>query len=208
VDSKNSVYDSRANCNAIIETKTNELILGCKITVIPNSVTSIGDYAFFSCDGLTSITIPNSVTSIGDHAFQGCDGLASITIPSSVTSIGDYAFYYCDGLTSITIGNSVTSIGDYAFYSCNGLTSITIPNSVTSIGPSVFSYCTNLKTINCRASSKPSGWDNNWNGSDATVVWGYTEAASFAPVSKGLSLNKLSDMFLTNDLILIKRRFI
>ena len=82
---------------------------------IPNSVTSIGNYAFYHCDNLTSVTIPNSVTSIGDFAFQYCTSLVSVTIPNSVTSIGGYTFYSCDNLTSVTIPNSVTSIGDHAF---------------------------------------------------------------------------------------------
>ena len=94
------------------------------------SVTSIGNYAFFNCDALTSINIPNSVTSIGDDAFYSCDALTSINIPNSVTSIGDDAFSYCDALTSINIGNSVTSIGDNAFSGCKALTSINIPNSL------------------------------------------------------------------------------
>ena len=111
------------------------------------TVTSIGDYAFQYCSGLTSITIPNSVTSIGYYAFNGCSGLTSITIPNSVTSIGDFAFQACFGLTSITIPNSVTSIGFEAFYSCDGLTSITIPNSVTSIGNRAFYYCSGLESI-------------------------------------------------------------
>ena len=105
---------------------------------IPNSVTSIGNYAFYCCRSLTSITIPNSVTSIGGAAFYSCSGLTSITIPNSVTSIGDEAFCHCTQLTSITIPNSVTSIGASAFCNCSGLTSITIPNSVTSIGDYAF----------------------------------------------------------------------
>ena len=124
VEEGNTIYDSRENCNAIIETATNTLIAGFKNTVIPNSVTSIGEVAFYFCTGLTEITIPNSVTSIGDGAFFGCTGLISITIPNSVTSIGDDAFGYCPGLTSITIPNSVTSIGDGAFRLCSGLTSV------------------------------------------------------------------------------------
>ena len=114
---------------------------------IPSRVTSIGNWAFCGCTGLTNITIPNSVTSIGNWAFCGCTGLTSITIPNSVTSISDGAFYYCTGLTSITIPNSVTSIGDSAFYYCTSLTNITIPSSVTSIGDSAFSYCTGLTNI-------------------------------------------------------------
>ena len=106
--------------------------------IIPNSVTSIENYAFQYCSGLTSITIPNSVTSIGEGAFDGCSGLTSITIPNSVTSIEDYAFQYCSGLTSITIPNSVTSIGYYAFHKCSGLTSITIGSGVTRIGDAAF----------------------------------------------------------------------
>ena len=118
VDEGNTHYDSRNNCNALIETSSNKLIAGCINTIIPNSVTSIEEWAFNGCSGLTSITIPNSVTSIGNNAFYCCYGLTSITIPNSVTSIGDGAFYYCSGLTSITIPNSVTSIGDGAFYDC------------------------------------------------------------------------------------------
>ena len=95
------------------------------------SVTSIGDYAFYLCSGLTSVTIPNSVTSIADYAFEGCSSLTSVTIPNSVTSIGKWAFISCSGLTSVTIPNSVTSIGNMAFAYCSGLTSVTLPNNAT-----------------------------------------------------------------------------
>ncbi len=93
------------------------------------------------------ITIPNSVTSIGDFAFTGCVNLTSITIPNSVTSIGWYAFYGCSSLTSITIPDSVTSIGDEAFKDCSSLTSITIPDSVTFIGNAAFDGCLSDLTI-------------------------------------------------------------
>ena len=142
--------------------------------VIPSAhngkpVTSIGDYAFYDCSGLTSITIPDSVKSIGLDAFFRCSGLTSVTIGKGVTSIGDWAFYNCNGLTSITIPDSVksignyafcgsglksiaipdgvTSIGDSAFSDCSGLTSITIPDSVTSIGGYAFAGCSGLKSI-------------------------------------------------------------
>ena len=170
VEEGNSYYDSRENCNAIIEAASNKLIVGCQNTIIPNSVTSIGDYAFYDCDGLTSIEIPNSVTSIGYRAFEccsnltsidipnsvteigyaafsGCSSLTSIEIPTSVTEIGEGAFEYCSGLTSIEIPTSVTSIGNNAFCNCDGLTSIEIPNSVTSIGDYAFYDCDGLSSI-------------------------------------------------------------
>ena len=146
VESDNRFYDSRNNCNAIIETATGKLIQGCISTVIPDDVTSIGDWAFAFCSGLTSVTIPNSVTSIGECAFEGCSGLTAITIPNSVTSIGFSAFNGCDGLTSVTIPNSVTSFSD-AFRNCRGLTSVTIPNSVTEISNYAFAYCIALTSI-------------------------------------------------------------
>ena len=114
---------------------------------IPNSVTSIGDYALYYCSGLISITIPDSVTSIGKSSFENCKSLINITIPDSVTSIGDSAFNCCEDLKSVTIDNSVTSIGDYAFERCSSLTNVTIGNSVTSIGNGTFSNCTSLINI-------------------------------------------------------------
>ena len=114
---------------------------------IPESVTSIGDYAFLYCYGLTTITLPESVTSIGDYAFSCCYGLTTITLPESLTSIGDEAFYLCSNLTSITLPESLTSIGNRAFSYCSGLTSITLPESLTSIGASTFLGCTGLTSI-------------------------------------------------------------
>ena len=114
---------------------------------IPDSVTSIGSCAFSGCTSLTSVIIPNSVTSIGRYAFSGCANLTSITIPDSVTSIGGYAFSGCTSLTSVTIGNSVTSIGESAFKNCTSLTSVTIPNSVERIGIYAFKNCTSLTSV-------------------------------------------------------------
>ena len=147
VESGNTVYDSRENCNAIIETATNTMLSGCRNTTIPNSVTSLGDGCFSGCSGLTSITIPSSVTSLGHNCFWGCSGLTSITIPNSVTSLGNGCFWFCSGLTSITIPNSVTRLGNDCFGDCSGLTSITIPNSVTSLGEWCFYECTGLTSI-------------------------------------------------------------
>ena len=151
VDADNSYYDSRGNCNAIIETASNTLILGCNNTIIPSSVTNIGDYAFSGCSGLTNIEIPSSVTNIGDFAFSDCSGLTNIEIPSSVTSIGEYAFSSCSGLTRIIIPNSVTAIETAAFAYCSGLTEVTLSNNLKSIEGYVFTLC-NLTSIYIPAS--------------------------------------------------------
>ena len=170
VESGNSKYDSRNDCNAIIETSTGTLIVGCKNTTIPSSVTSIGQYSFAGCSGLTSVTIPNSVTSIGQYAFAMCSNLAKINIPSSVTFIGSEAFMGTtwldnqpDGVlyagnvvykyigtmpenTSISLKEGTTAIVEKVFYNCSGLVSIEIPNSVVYIGDNAFTG---------------TAWDNN-----------------------------------------------
>ena len=121
VNEENGKYIVKNNC--LIDKSTATLVLGCQTSVIP---------------------INGSVTSIGDWAFSGCSGLTSITIPDSVTSIGDWAFEGCSGLTSVTIGNSVLTIGNYAFSDCSKLTSITIPDSVIYVGSDAFRYCNSL----------------------------------------------------------------
>ena len=146
VDSGNTEYDSRNGCNAIIETASNTLIAGCQNTIIPNSVTSIGDGAFAYGSSLTGIEIPNSVTWIGDGAF-----------------------YWCSSLTSIEIPNSVTSIGDGTFNGCKWLTSIEIPNSVTSIGYGAFSGCSRLTEITCWATTPPTITYNTFSNYDADL---------------------------------------
>ena len=178
VERGNSRYDSRDNCNSIIDTETNTLIVGCKNSIIPNSVASIGSWAFAGCRGLTELTLSNSLTSIGDlafylcsgltkltlpssvtriefRAFDGCTGLTELTLPNSVTSIGGRAFWGCSGLTELTLPNSVTSIGDGAFRGCRGLTELTLPNSVTSIGESAFKNCSGLSKITSLAEIPP-----------------------------------------------------
>ena len=172
VKNGNPIYDSRDGCNAIIETSSNTLIAGCKNTTIPNSVTSIGGYAFIGCSGLTSITIPNSVTSIGYYAFEYCSGLTSITIPNSIASIEYCTFSYCSGLTSLTIPNSVTSIGGDAFKGCSGLTSVVIGNSVTSIEFGAFAGCSELTSLTIPTSVTSISWDafSNCSGLASIVV--------------------------------------
>ena len=124
--------------------------------ILPSYITKINQYAFYNCNGLTSITIPDSVTSISNATFYGCAGLTSITIPNGVTSINNEAFRNCTGLTSITIPDSVTRIGASAFYGCTGLTSIAIPGNVTTIGNDAFSGCTGLTSITGSAESTSS----------------------------------------------------
>ncbi len=161
VDEGNSAYDSRDNCNAIIETATNDLILGCKNTVIPNSVTRIYISAFSGCTGLTSITIPNSVESIGSQAFYNCTGLKEVHINDIAAWCGvgfadihsnplSYAHnLYLNGelVTEVVIPDGIKIISYYAFSGCTSLTTITIPNSVTRIRDGAFYECTGLTSV-------------------------------------------------------------
>jgi hypothetical protein len=153
--------------------------------VIPNSVISIGTYAFCDCYSLKQVTIPNSVTSIGDYAFCACYSLTNVTIGNSVTSIGDGAFYFCDSLTSVTSPDSVTSIGTYAFWYCTSLKQVAIPNSVTSIGDDAFGNCTSLTASYFQGNAPPDDGTAFTKDSNATVYylpgttgWGATFGSS------------------------------
>ncbi len=194
VDSDNKVFDSRDNCNAIVETATNTIVIGAVNTKIPASITAIGESAF-QYRYLQSITIPSNITHIGKRAFYLCNLLENVyitdiavwcnitfedsnanplhiadklylnnelmtelVIPDNVTSIGNYAFYNYDGLTYIDFGNNVTTIGKSAFSNCDGFANITIPVGVTSIGESAFYLCAGLRTVyynaeNCTVAS-------------------------------------------------------
>ena len=138
VNSANSIYDSRGNCNALIESKTNILITGCKNTTIPESITAIKDNAFYNCSGLTSITVPVSVTSIGSYAFSGCTGLNQLTWNAeNCSTMGNMPK---SNITQISIGNTVRTIPS-DFVKGSKISSITIPVSLTSIGSNAFSDC-------------------------------------------------------------------
>ena len=184
----NSVYDSRESCNAIIETASNTLIAGCKNTVIPNSVVSIGRNAFFYCSSLTSISIPSSVTSIGTDVFNGC-GLEQITVDTENTVydsrencnaiIETASNTLMVGCSNTIIPNSVITIGIGAFYDRDNLTAIAIPNSVTSIGLSAFEQCNNLVSViigNSMSSIEDRAF-YNCNGIDSMTMFVETPSA-------------------------------
>ena len=168
VDEGSTVYDSRDNCNAIIEKATNTLVAGCKNTVVPSTVTAIGESAFYELTNLTSITIPNSVTSIGESAFSNCTSLSSVSLPSSLTSIGESAFSYCTSLPSVSLPSSLTSsltsIGESAFTNCTSLSSVSLPSGLTSIGESAFSSCVSLSSIAVFAPNPPALGTNVFAG--------------------------------------------
>ena len=148
VDANNPKYDSRDNCNAIIEKSTNTLIVGCKTTKIPNSVTSIGDFAFDDCSSLTSVTIPNSVTSIGNVAFSGCSGLTSVIIPNSVTSIGYQAFSRCGSLMNVKseIENPF-GIGSFVFDGIPSTAKLIVPKGTKAKYQALSSWSSYFKEI-------------------------------------------------------------
>lgn len=105
----------------------------------------IGDYAFYFCRSLSSITIPNTITSIGKYAFTSCFSLLGITIPNNIINIIENTFETCYSLSNITMPNTITNIGNYAFMMCSCLSNITIPNSVASIGDYAFVKCYSMK---------------------------------------------------------------
>ena len=168
LDPENEKYDSRDNCNAIVETATNKLVIGCKRSTIPNTITAIGSSAFSGCTGLTAIEIPGSVTSIGNSAFYGCTDLTAIDIPGTVIYIGSLAFSD-SGLKSITIPEGITTIGFGMFAYCSRLASVTLPSSVTSIEAKAFDHCTSLTAIDIPGTVKSIG-NSAFYGSGLTSI--------------------------------------
>ena len=155
VEEGNKFYDSRGDCNAIIEKTTNKLIVGSKETVIPAGIKCIGKAAFFGCKGLNTIDIPNSVTSIDECAFAYCTKLLSLSLSDNTDTIGDFAFAGCTGIRAIDIPDGVKTISMGSFSDCESLHTITLPKSITAIRDNAFQYCENLSSIVCYAVSPP-----------------------------------------------------
>lgn len=165
VSDQNEHYDSRENCNAIVETSTNNIIIGCQASTIPSSILSIGSHAFDHCRGLQQLVIPSNIITIGQRAFDGCIDLASLIISDNVEVISDYAFSSCTHLSSITIGSGITSISGTAFFECTNvaylqyncsmavpiwttnLRHLVIGDSVSTIPPYEFSSSDSLRTV-------------------------------------------------------------
>ena len=139
----------------------------------------IGDSAFESCSGLTSITLPSGVTEIGKFAFLHCSGLTSITLPSGLTEISSSAFSGCSGLTSITLPSGVTMIFSSAFESCSGLTSIALPSGLTEIGVNAFSGCSGLTSIYVYAEKLPNMGSDVFDGCDAKKCTVYVPKGTY-----------------------------
>lgn len=174
VSSDNTKYDCRNNCNALVETSSNTLVIGSLNTIIPSDVTSIGDYAFAGrnfgiisesatlslpssvisignyafrrCFQLHNIVMSANVTSIGTGAFEECTSLSSMSLPNGVSIIKEHTFYGCSDMTSIEVGSNLTSIENYAFYKC-GFASIDLPSTLLRIGTGAFSYCGQLTSL-------------------------------------------------------------
>ena len=145
-------------CNGLTSVHISDIAVWCNIDFSSSSSNPLSHahHLYMNGEEVKDLVIPNSVTSIGDDAFYWCDGLTSVTIPNSVTSIGERAFTHCYDLTSVTIGSGVTSIGYSAFYYCTGLTSVTIGSGLTSIGDYAFAYCFKLLDVHCYAEEVPS----------------------------------------------------
>lgn len=143
----NPIYDSRNDCNAIIQTSGNKLVVGCQSTTFPESVSSVGDGAFYGCFSLTSITIPSNIKTVGSQIFAGCSNLTSVTLSEGLTNISSGMFNRCSSLTNIIIPEGVINIGPHAFYECTALISVALPNTLITIGNEAFSDCTALTGI-------------------------------------------------------------
>ncbi len=191
VEEGNTVYDSRNNCNAVIETATNKLIVGCTTTVIPSDVTEIGSYAFRGRVNLTSINIPEVVNKIRRYAFAECTSLSSVILPQNLNTIEEDAFGGCSSLQEIIIPNGVTKLDNYVFKDCSSLSSVTLPDGITEIGYLAF-YKTALKSITLPATLTTIKYHAFYKCKDLTSV----TSKSSTPISIDDPFNNMSDITL------------
>ena len=147
VANDNTVYDSREDCNAIILTETNTMVLGCSNASFPETVTSIGNAAFSGCTNLIELDVPETIVSIGPSAFSNCSGLVSVHLPSSISIIENGVFSECTKLTEVHLPEGLMRIGVSAFGQCRNLPSISIPASVTTISANAFFECPKLLDV-------------------------------------------------------------
>ena len=151
VEAGHPVYDSRGGCNAIVETATDTLLVGCRETAIPSTVRAIAPLAFSGITTLSSLVLPEGISCIGRGAFEFCHRLTELRFPSGLKSIGPFAFWCCKGLKKAVIPASIEEIGENAFLKCEGA------------------------TIYCEAPEKPEGWHESWCGAGVKVVWNHGE---------------------------------
>lgn len=174
----NPVFDSRNNCNAIIQTSTNKLVAGCKTTVIPDDIAVIGQTAFYNCHLLPSITLPATLTSIEQRAIYSCSSLTRIVIPESVTEIGEYAFFNCRNLKSINIPAGVTYIDNKTFYDCLSLDSVFLASTTP---PALHDTAFNTHPtfyISCGSTATyQSAWGMDYTFSEAGLIYNVTHIA-------------------------------
>ncbi len=203
VEDGNPTYDSRQNCNALIETNTSTLLYGSSSTIVPDGVKTIASYSFYNT-GITKADLPASVMTIGENAFRDCRKLTEVTIPKGVAEISQHAFYGCNGLTKLTIEDGVSAIGyesfmkcsslkeleipgsvrkieERAFYECSSLSNLTIENGVESIGGGAFYYCTSLTSVALPSSMTSAGglFGGCTSLTDVQLSEGLTSLSSF-----------------------------
>ena len=137
------------------------------------SLTSLGEYAFYSCSALSEVCFPDTLTEIPGRAFYRCTALADLTFPANLTKVGDYAFYGCSALTDLAFPASLVEIGDYSFRGCSGLTAVVLADHIARVGIHAFNGSREL-TFYCEAQSRPEGWNARWNSNYRPVIWGCT----------------------------------
>ena len=188
VDGFNVTYDSRNHCNALIETSTDNLMLGCYKTRIPDDIRSIGDCAFRNVRGLRNVVVPEGVTYIGVEAFNGCLDLDTIVLPSSLTAFSDYVFQDCSSLDTLALPDSLEFIGIRALSNCSGLSNLTLPETMDHIDQNAFFGCSGLEYIDCFAQTPPSAMPHAFRGTTCPIYvpCPSIEAYRSAPVWKDL----------------------